>query len=101
MIFAANPDVISFVHRMCCELGDISLYRSPDRYPQAHEAMRLMNGYAPQLLFLEMNGEEAASVIESDIGSFHPATAVVRISRDHEREGPQVLHLACDREEFR
>ncbi len=107
MIFGANPEVVSCVNRMCSELQDISLYRSLDRYPQAREAIQLLNSYSPQLLFLDIDDEEAAMTIELDARSFNSGTAIVRVSSRAEnlsqqnRYGAlQVLHLPCDRDRF-
>jgi len=108
MIFGANPDLISCVNRMCCEMQDVSLHRSLDRYPQAREAMQLLNSYGPQLLFLDIDDQEAAAALESDIRGFSPGTTIVRVSSRRENLSQrstaygtwQVLQLPCDREEF-
>lgn len=109
MIFGANPDVVSCVNRLCSEVQDISLYRSLDRYPQAREAIQLLNSYAPQLLFLDIDDEEAAMTIELDTRSFNSGTTIIRVSRrfanlSQQRQNGygtlQVLHLPCDREKF-
>jgi MinD-like ATPase involved in chromosome partitioning or flagellar assembly len=108
MIFGANPDVVSCVNRMCCEVQDISLYRGLDRYPQAREAMQLLNSYAPQLLFLDIDDEETAMTLELDTRSFNPGTTIVRVSsrlgdRSQQSNGYgtfQVLRLPCDSAKF-
>ena len=108
MIFSVNSDLISCVHRMCCEAEDISLYRSIDRYPQPREAMQLLNSYAPQLLFLDIDDEDAAMALELDTRSFSPATTIVRVSirledlsqRPNGYGTFQILHLPCEREKF-
>ena len=108
MIFGANADVVSCVNRLCSEALDISLYRSLDRYPQAREAIQLLNSFAPQLLFLDIDDEEAAMTIELDTRSFNPGTTIVRVSCRPENQSKrqngygtfQVLHLPCEREKF-
>jgi pilus assembly protein CpaE len=107
MIFGANPDLVACVNRMCSEVQDISLYRSLDRYPQAREAIQLLNSYAPQLLFLDIDDEEKAMTLELDTRSFSPGTAIVRISslehltqRSNGYETFQVLRLPCDSGKF-
>ena len=108
MVFGSNPDLFSCLNRMCCDVQDISLYRSPDRYPQAREAMQLLNSYAPQLLFLDIDDEDAAMALELDIRSFNPSTTIVRVSsRLEDLSGRangsgtfQVLHLPCERGKF-
>jgi MinD-like ATPase involved in chromosome partitioning or flagellar assembly len=107
MTFAANPDLISFVNRMCCEMQDISIYRSADRYPRAREAMQLLNSFAPQLLFLEIDEEETALALVSDVRSFHPGTTIVGLSRRRDLSerstgfgSLQIVHPGCDLEAF-
>ncbi len=104
MIFGANPEVISCVNRLCSEAQDISLYRSLDRYPQTREAMQLLNSYAPQLLFLDIDDEETAMSLELDTRSFNPGTTIVRVSSRLEHLSQrsngygtfQVLRLPCE-----
>jgi MinD-like ATPase involved in chromosome partitioning or flagellar assembly len=107
MTFAVNPDLISFVNRMCCEMQDISLYRTADRYPQPREAMQLLNSFAPQLLLLEIDEEETALALASDVHSFHPGTTIVGLSRRRDRSerstgfgSLQIVHPGCDLEAF-
>jgi cellulose biosynthesis protein BcsQ len=108
MIFGANPDLVACVNRMCSEVQDISLYRSLDRYPQAREAIQLLNSYAPQLLFLDIDDEEKAMTLELDTRSFNPGTTIIRISSCLEHLSQrsngygtfQVLRLPCDSGKF-
>jgi cellulose biosynthesis protein BcsQ len=108
MIFGANPDLVACVNRMCSEAQDISLYRSLDRYPQAREAIQLLNSYAPQLLFLDIDDEEKAMTLELDTRSFNSGTTIIRISSclDHLSQRSngygtfQVLRLPCDSGKF-
>ena len=108
MVFGANPDLISSVNRMCSEARDITLYRSLDRYPKTREAMQLLSAYAPQLLLLDVDDEDAAMALELDVRSFDPGATIVRISSRTEnfsqwpdRYGPvPLLHFPCEREDF-
>ena len=107
MTFAANQDLISFVNRMCCEMQDISLYRTADRYPQARQAMQLLNSFAPQLLFLEIDEEATALALASDVRSFHAGTTIVGLSwrrdlseRSNSFGNLQIVHQGCDLEAF-
>ena len=108
MTFAANPDLISFVNRMCCEMQDISLYRTADHYPQPREAIQLLNSYAPQLLFLEIDNAEVAGALASDVGSFQPNLTIVGVSngradlsqRSSVFGNLQIVCQGCDLETF-
>jgi MinD-like ATPase involved in chromosome partitioning or flagellar assembly len=108
MTFAANPELISFVNRMCCEMQNISLYRTADRYPQAREAMQLLNSFVPQLLFLEIDEEGTALDLVADVRSFHPVTTIVGLSqrpdlsaRSNGFGSLQIVQQGCDLEAFR
>jgi MinD-like ATPase involved in chromosome partitioning or flagellar assembly len=108
MIFGTNPGLIAFVNRMCCEVQGISLYRTADRYPPAREAMQLLNSYAPQLLFLEIDNEEVAGALASDVGSFQPNLTIIGVSNQPVDLAPrssafgslQIIHQGCDLETF-
>ena len=108
MIFGANRELISCVNRLCSEAPDISLYRSLDRYPQPREAMQLLNSFAPQVLFLDIDDHETAPLLEMDIRSFNPATTIVRVSSQVENGTEQTngsgsfqaLRVPCDRRKF-
>ncbi|MBZ5608845.1 MAG: hypothetical protein LAP38_11330 [Acidobacteriia bacterium] len=80
LIFGASGGFASRVQQMCSELRDICIYRGLDRYPQAHEAVRLLNGYAPQLVFVDFDDIDVGLSLEGVIRSSHPSTAVLAVS---------------------
>jgi pilus assembly protein CpaE len=70
--------------------------------------MQLLNSFAPQLLFLDIDDEETAMTLELDTRSFNPGTTIVRVS-SHLENPPQrsngygtfqVLRLPCDSGKF-
>ncbi len=80
LIFGANDAFAARVQQMCSELRDICVYRGLDRYPQAHEAVRLLNGYSPQLVFVDFDDIDVGLSLEGVIRSSHPSTAVLAVS---------------------
>lgn len=80
LIFGTDRETTSQLQQLCSLTQDVCVYRSLERYPQAHETMRLLNSYAPQLVFLGADDEAAAHAVEHDIRSLHPATAILGVS---------------------
>jgi Flp pilus assembly CpaE family ATPase len=109
IILGASGGFTSQVQQMCSELQDICIYRSTDRYPQAHELIRMLNGYAPQLVFVDFEDEEAASAMEAVIRSSRPSAAVLAVCKHPQDDNlllsglraRTVLSLPCQIDEFR
>jgi len=80
LIFGTDRETTSQLQQLCSLTQDVCVYRSLERYPQAHETMRLLNSFAPQLVFLGADDEAAAHAVEHDIRSIQPATAILGIS---------------------
>ncbi len=93
---------------MCSGPQDICL-RSTDRYPPSHEALRMLNSYAPELVFLATDDAAAAEALELDIRTFHPSTAVLAVSGqpgfsigfETSSGAIPLLRFPCDPEDFR
>jgi pilus assembly protein CpaE len=109
IIFGANAEFTSKVQQMCSDLEGICVYRSMDRYPQAHEVIRLLNAFGPQLVFVDFSDEGEGLALDAVIRSTHPATTVLAVSR-FPNHGPSVstefgslavLAIPCAKEEFR
>ena len=100
---------ISQLQQLCSLTQDVCVFRSLERYPQAHETMRLLNSFAPQLVFLGTDDEAAAHAVEHDIRSIQPSTAILGVSaRSRHAEifetafgGFSVCPIPCEPEEFR
>ena len=80
LIFGTDRETTSQLQQLCSLTQDVCVYRSLDRYPQAHETMRLLNSFAPQLVFLGADDEAAAQAVEHDIRSIQPTTAILGVS---------------------
>ncbi len=107
LIFGANGAITSQVQQMCSAVRNICVYRGMDRYPQVHEAIRLLNGYAPHLAFVDFDDIDVGLSLEGVIRSTHPSTAVLAVSsrlRPAVQIGSQFiapLVVPCPLEEFR
>src|SRR3984957_6374557 len=80
LIFGTDRETTSQLQQLCSLTQDVCVYRSLERYPQAHETMRRLNSFAPQLIFLGADDEAAAHAVEHDIRSIQPTTAILGVS---------------------
>jgi MinD-like ATPase involved in chromosome partitioning or flagellar assembly len=80
LIFGTDRETTSQLQQLCSLTQDVCVYRSLERHPQAHETMRLLNAFGPQLVFLGADDEAAAQAVEHDIRSIQPATAILGVS---------------------
>ncbi|HTR34364.1 MAG TPA: hypothetical protein VMH80_00585 [Bryobacteraceae bacterium] len=79
LTFGADRALASQVQQMCALTQDISVFRSLEHYPPAHETMRLLNSFAPHLVFLSLDDESEAASVEQDIRSILPSAAVLGV----------------------
>ncbi len=79
LTFGADRALAPQVQQMCALTQDISVFRSLEHYPPAHETMRLLNSFAPHLVFLGLDDESAAASVEQDIRSILPSAAVLGV----------------------
>jgi pilus assembly protein CpaE len=104
-----NRALGSQVQQMCALAQDICVYRSLEHHPQSYETMRLLNSFAPQLVFLGIDDEPAAASVEQDIRSILPTTAVLGVSEGPGNAGVfqtssggfPTLTFPCEFDEFR
>jgi hypothetical protein len=66
LIFGTDHEITSQLQQLCSLSRDVCVFRALERYPQAHESMRLLNSFAPQLVFLGVDDEAAAQTVERD-----------------------------------
>jgi pilus assembly protein CpaE len=80
LIFGTDRETTSHLQQLCSLTQDVCVYRSLERYPPAHETMRLLNSFGPQLVFLGTDDAAAAETVEHDIRSIQPGTAILGVS---------------------
>ena len=73
LIFGTDRETTAQLQQLCSLTQDVCVFRALERYPQAHETMRLLNSFAPQLVFLGADDEAAAHAVEHDIRSIQPS----------------------------
>ncbi len=109
LIFGTDRETTSQIQELCTLTQDVCVFRSLERYPQSHESMRLLNSFAPQLVFLGADDEAAAHAVEHDIRSIQPSAAILGVSSRCKRAdvfesafgGFSVCPIPCSPEEFR
>ncbi len=109
LIFGTDRETTAQLQQLCSMTQDVSVFRTLERYPQAHESMRLLNSFAPQLVFLGADDEAAAHAVEHDIRSIQPSTAILGVSTRCKRAdifettfgGFSICPIPCPPDEFR
>lgn len=109
LIFGTDRETTSHLQQLCSLTNDVCVFRTLERYPQTHETMRLLNSFAPQLVFLGVDDVPAAQAVEHDIRGIHPGTAILPVSAnpqapdslDSPMGGVSVLSLPCPPDAFR
>ena len=109
LIFGTDRETTSHLQQLCSLTQDVCVFRTLERYPQAHESLRLLNSFAPQLVFLGADEEVAARAVEHDIRSLHPSTAILGVSGRSLRPevvettfgGFAVCPVPCNPDDFR
>jgi len=109
LIFGTDRETTSQLQQLCSLTQDVCVFRTLERYPQAHESMRLLNSFAPQLVFLGADDEAAAHAVEHDIRSIQPSTAILGVSALSKRPdvfetsfgGFSVCPIPCNPDDFR
>jgi len=107
--FGTDRDLTAQLHQMCAWMQDIHIFRSMEHYPQGHEALRLLNSFAPQIVFLGIDNEPSAAMVADDIRGILPAAAILGVFAgpgyagvfETDRGRFPTLALPCSREEFR
>jgi MinD-like ATPase involved in chromosome partitioning or flagellar assembly len=109
LIFGTDREITLQLQQLCSLTQDVCVFRTLERYPQSHESMRLLNSFAPQLVFLGADDEAAAHAVEHDIRSISPSAAILGVSARCRRPdvfettfgGFPVCPIPCEPEEFR
>jgi MinD-like ATPase involved in chromosome partitioning or flagellar assembly len=109
LIFGTDRETTAQLQQLCTLTQDVCVFRTLERYPQAHESLRLLNSFAPQLVFLGIDDEAAAHAVEHDIRSIQPSTAILGVSARSKRldvfettfGGFPVCPVPCNPEDFR
>lgn len=109
LIFGTDRETTAALQQLCSLTQDVCVFRSLERYPQAHETLRLLNSFAPQLIFLAADDEAAAHAVEHDIRSLQSSTAILGVSSrlkhtdvvESSFGGFSVCPVPCKPDEFR
>jgi Flp pilus assembly CpaE family ATPase len=76
-VIGNSKDLVGFVHRSCSADMDLCLLQTLEEYPKLHHLIRLLNGYAPDVVFLEIDPLGTANGIARDIRAVSRDTALI------------------------
>lgn len=81
-IFGETQPLVSYIEQMCSEVDDLLLYPRVGSILDARELRRILNGYSPELIFVEARSIDALNAMALDIRAVHPQTAIVAFTED-------------------
>ncbi len=77
LILAETEWLELHIRQMCAEFKDICLYRGLDHFPSPSEALRLMNRFEPEILFVEFVSIDAIRQLESEVRLRYPRVVLI------------------------
>jgi len=100
LIIGVTPEITAHVSRLCGQSGDACVYKMLESYPHLHEVVRLVNSYAPDVIFLQLaaDGDEHLQIervreIVEEVRMTRPETSLVGLLPSNSVEG---LRVAAD-----
>jgi len=79
------------IERLAVDSGLVSVLRTLTHLPQAYELARLLNSYAPEIVFLDLSDWEAARPLAAEIVSRAPTTVVIGFGAGGQIESTEQL----------
>src|SRR5436190_88863 len=77
ILLAHDDGACALMENLAIESRQITFAKSLDRYPQAYELTKLMNQYAPELIFLDFDHWESARAAAADARAISPQIAII------------------------
>lgn len=65
------------MEKLAAESAQVSFDKSLQHYPQRSELTRILNSYAPKLVFLDLSEQESALAVAANICAISPDTAII------------------------
>src|SRR6185369_3221883 len=96
LIIGITPEVVGHVSDLCGRSADICVYKTLESYPNLHEVARLINTYAPDVVFLqvwtpaESGVRPAVREIVEEIRMARPETALIALLPEADESGLRV-----------
>jgi Mrp family chromosome partitioning ATPase len=98
LIIGVTREITAHVSRLCGESGDACVYRTLESYPHLHEVVRLVNSYAPDVIFLQLSAvgaeeqlqiERVRKIVE-EVRMTRPETSLVGLLPNDGAEGLRI-----------
>jgi hypothetical protein len=75
--FGPDRDLYNYLQQVCAEFRDLCIYKTLPHYPSAYELIRTLNGYAPEIVFLEIGESPDAFAIASQVRTYNRHAAII------------------------
>jgi pilus assembly protein CpaE len=75
--FGPNRDLYYYLQQVCADFRDLCIYKSLPHYPSAYEVIRTLNGYSPEIVFLEIGESVDAFAVANQVRTYDPSTAII------------------------
>ena len=75
--FGPNRPLVDYINEMSAGVGDLCVYKTIHSYPNPHELLQLMNVFAPEVVFLDIESSPAGLELAKEVRACHPKTAVI------------------------
>ena len=116
LIIGITPEVVGHASDLCGQSADICVYKTLESYPNLHEVARLINTYAPDVVFLQVWAPAENCVrpdrvreVAEEIRMARPETAIIALLPKADEPGirvaaelsiPEILVLPYKAREF-
>lgn len=94
LIFGGTKPLTEYVNQVCAEFDDICVYKSLDSYPAPYDAVRMLNSYSPEVVFVQLavsehdhTSTERIKQLVDQIRMVVPETGLVGILPKADEEG--------------
>jgi pilus assembly protein CpaE len=77
VLLAYDEDACILIERLATESKQVSFEKILYRFPAPHELGRMLNGLAPDLVFLELSDRESALLAAAEIHGLSPHTPII------------------------
>src|SRR5947209_1881516 len=91
MIFGSGADAQTRIQQRCLKLGDVNLFPSHDTRPSNSDMVRIINSYAPEIVFVEFHDRDDAIRTEEYLRVSCPKVALIGFASDWQHE--MMIHV--------
>jgi pilus assembly protein CpaE len=75
--FGPDRDLYYYLQQVCADFRDLCIYKTLPHYPSAYELVRTLNGYSPEIVFLEIRDSAEAFAVASQVRTYDSHSAII------------------------